>query len=332
MVHPLNINTASAAELVKVLGLSKSKSTQIVNKHMDVERHCFSSPNAFAKKCYMGVQVMKMRTVAQEWVDQGLVYFGPPGILEMPKPKAMPQPVFTPPRGGGASVNEVERSDNLIQGEGAVGYGNLLMPRETPMELRSAPLHPSLFWQQTLQMSASYDDPALTELKWTYSADQLHYIPPVPPRMPLLGQSARVQTSPEVLTADGGMEVQTRIIQTSPRLMAWDEDLVLQQEHQLATERIQLLEQQLVDKDVALAEHQSQAAVSSRQMREMLLQKDKELEMQAQASSKHEQEVEVKKKQSYDTVMEDWAKEYKKWWGEQHQQEERWKREREAWE
>ena len=293
MAHPLHINAASAAELVKVLGLSKSKSMKIVNKRMDVERHCFSSPNAFAKKCYMGVQVMKMRRVAQEWVDQGLVYFGPPGILATPKPKAMPQPVFTPPGDGGASVDEVERSDNLIQGEGAVGYGNLLMPRETLIKPRFAPLHPSSFWQQTLQMSTSYDDPALTELKQTYSADQLHYIPLVPPRMALSGQSVGVQTSPEVLTGDGGTEVQTQIIQTSPGLMAGDEDLVLQREHQLATEHIQLLEQQLVDKDVTLAEHQSQAAVSSHQMREMLLQKDKELEMQAQASSKHVQEVEV---------------------------------------
>ena len=38
--------------------------------------------------------------------------------------------------------------------------------------------------------------------------------------------------------------------------------------------------------------------------------------MQAQASSKHAQEVKVEKKQSYDTVIEDWAKERKKWWGE----------------
>ena len=97
--------------------------------------------------------------------------------------------------------------------------------------------------------------------------------------------------------------------------MAGDKDLVPQREHQLATEHIQLLEQ-LVDKDVALAEHQSQAAMSSCQMREMLLQKDKELEMQVQASSKRAQEVKVEKKQSYDTVMEDWAKECKKWWGE----------------
>ena len=134
--------------------------------------------------------------------------------------------------------------------------------------------------------------------------------------MALSGQYAGVQISPEVLTGEGGREVQTQIIQTSPRLMAGDEDLVLQHEHQLATEHIQLLEQQLADKDVVLAEHQSQAAASSRQMREMLLQKDKELEMQAQASSKCAQEVEVKKKQSYDTVMEDWAKERKKWWGE----------------
>ena len=281
---------------------------------MDVKRHCFSLPNAFAKKCYTGVQVMKMRRVAQEWVDQGLVYFWPPGIPAMPKPK--PQPVFTPPRDGGALVDEVERSDNLIQGGGAVGYGNLLMPRETPMELRSVPLHPSLFWQQTLQMSALYDNPALTELKQTYSADQLHYIPPVPPCMPLVGQSTGVQTSPEVLTGKGGMEVQTQIIQMSPGLMAGDKDLVLQWEHQLATEHIQLLEQQLVDKDVTLAEHKGQAAASSRQMREMLLQKDKELEMQAQASSKCEQEVKVEKKQSYDMVMEDWAQEHKKWWGE----------------
>ena len=167
MVHPLNINAASRTELVKVLGLSKSKSTQIINKRMDVKRHCFSSPNAFAKKCYMGVQVMKMQRVAQEWVDQGLVYFGPPGIQAMLKSKVMPQPVFTPPRDGGASVNEVKRSDNLIQRGGAVGYGNLLTPRETPREPRSAPLHPSLFWQQTPQMSVPYDDPALTELKWT---------------------------------------------------------------------------------------------------------------------------------------------------------------------
>ena len=314
MAHPLNINAVSAAELVKVLGLSKSKNMQIINKRMDVKQHCFSLPNAFTKKCYTGVQVMKMRRVAQEWVDQGWVYFRPPGILATPKPKAMPQPVFTPPRDGGALVNEVERSDNLIQGGGAVGYGNLLMPGETPIKPRSAPLHPSSFWQQTPQMSTSYDDPALTELKWTYSADQLHYIPPVPPRMPLSGQSRGVQTSPEVLTGEGGMEVQTQIIQTSPGLMAGDEDLVLQQEHQLATEHFQLLEQQLADKDVTLAEHQSQAAASSHQMREMLLQKDKELEMQVQASSKHAQEV--KKKQSYNMVMEDWAKERKKWWGE----------------
>ena len=58
-------------------------------------------------------------------MDQGLVYFGPPGIPATPKSKAMPQPVFTPPRDGGASVDEVKRSDNLIQGGGAVGYGNL---------------------------------------------------------------------------------------------------------------------------------------------------------------------------------------------------------------
>ena len=209
----------------------------------------------------------------------------------------MPQPVFTPPRDGGALVEEVESSDNLIQGGGAVGYGNLLMPGETLIELRSAPLHPSSFWQQTPQMAVLYDDPALTELKWTYSADQLHYIPLVPPHhMALSGQSAGVQTSPEVLTGEGGTIVQTQMIQMNPRLMAGGEDLVLQREHQLATERIQLLEQQLADKDIALAEHQSQAAMSSRQMREMLLQKDKELEMQAQASSKHVQEVEVEKK------------------------------------
>ena len=134
--------------------------------------------------------------------------------------------------------------------------------------------------------------------------------------MALSGQSTGVQTSPDVLTGEGGTEVQTQIIQISPGLMAGDKDLVLQQEHQLATECIQLLKQQLADKDVVLAEHQSQAAVSSHQMREMLLQKDKELEMQAQASSKHVQEVEVEKKQSYDMVMEDWAKECKKWWGE----------------
>ena len=77
-----------------------------------------------------------------------------------------------------------------------------------------------------------------------------------------------------------------------------------------------MLEQQLADKDVTLAEHQSQAATSSLQMREMLLQKDKELEMQVQASSKHVQEVKVEKKQNYDVVMENWAKEHKKWWGE----------------
>ena len=228
MAHPLNIKAASAAELVKVLGLSKSKSMQIVDKRMDVERHCFSSPNAFAKKCYTGVQVMKMWRVAQGWVDQGLVYFGPLGIPVMPKSKVMPQPVFTPPRDGGASVDEVERSDNLIQGGGAVGYGNLLTPGETPIKPRSAPLHPSSFWQQTPQMSVPYDDPALTELKWTYSADQLHYIPPVPPCMALSGQSTGVQTSPDVLTGEGGMEVQTQIIQMSPGLMAGDEDLVLQ--------------------------------------------------------------------------------------------------------
>ena len=208
---------------------------------------------------------MKMRRVAQEWVNQGLVYFGPPGILAMPKPKpkVMSQPVFTPPRDGGTLVDEVERSDNLIQGGGAVGYGNLLTARETPIELRSAPLHPSSFWQQTLQMSTLYDDPALTELKWTYSADQLHYIPLVTPCMSLSGQSVGVQTSPEVLTGEGHVEVQTRIIQTSPGLMVGNENLVLQQEYQLATECIQLLEQQLADKDVALAKHQSQAATSS---------------------------------------------------------------------
>ena len=96
-------------------------------------------------------------------MDQGLVYFGPPGILALtPKSKAMPQPVFTPPRDGGALVDEVERSDNLIQGGGAVGYRNLLMLGETLIELRSAPLHPSSFWQQTPQISTSYDDPALS--------------------------------------------------------------------------------------------------------------------------------------------------------------------------
>ena len=100
MAHPLNINAASAADLVKVLGLSKSKSMQIINKCMDVKRHCFSLPSTFAKKYYTGVQVMKMRKVAQEWVDQELVYFRPPGIPATSKPKVMPQPVFTLPRDG----------------------------------------------------------------------------------------------------------------------------------------------------------------------------------------------------------------------------------------
>ena len=57
------------------------------------------------------------------------------------------------------------------------------------------PLHPSLYWQQTPQMSGRHEDLAVTELKWTYSVDQLHYVPSVPPHMPLLGQSMGVQTS-----------------------------------------------------------------------------------------------------------------------------------------
>ena len=331
MAQQLNINAALAAEMAEVLGLTISKCTQIVKGRMNTKMKSFASPNSLAGNCCYGLEISRMKRRMLKWVEEGLIYFGPPGFLAMPK--AMPQPIFVSPRSRETPVDKVERGGCLTQGEGAVGYSHLLTPGATPMQPGSGPLHLSSSPPQT---AVPHEVQDLTELKRTYSVDRLNYIPPVPPRTLFKGQSAGVQTSPEVLTGEGvgagAIEVETQYIQTSPGLMAGDKDPTLQQEHQSAIEHIRLLEQQLADKEAAFTEQEKQAAASTHQLRETLLKKDEELDMQAQTIRRREQEVEAEHKQSHDEMTKEWEKERKLWWEERHQQEEGWKREWETWE
>ena len=334
IVQPLNINAASAAEIAKVLGLSISKCMQIVKGRMKTLVNSFTSPNSLVGKCCPGSEIGRMKWRMLKWVEEGLIYFGPPGFGAMPK--VMPQPVFDSPKGRETPVDKVERGGHLTQGEGAVGYSHLLTPGAMPMQPGSRPLRLSSSPPQTPQTTVPPEVQDLTELKWTYSVDQLNHVPPVPPRTLFKGQSARVQTSPEVLTGEGveagAIEVEIQSIQTSPGLIAGRKDSILKQEHQSAIERIWLLEQQLADKDAAFTEQENQAAAFTCQLRETLLKKDEELDMQAQTIHKREQEFEAEHKQSYDKMNKEWEKERKLWWEERHQQEEGWKHKWETWE
>ena len=161
--------------------------------------------------------------------------------------------------------------------------------------------------------------------------------PPVPPRVPLLGQSAGVQTSPEILTWEGmgagaGVIVETHDVQTSPGLQAGDSAQVSQEEYQTVIARVRMLEQQLADKDAALLQHKTQAATSSRQFKEMLQCQEDEMQIRAHALQKREQEWEQETREANEQRHKEWEQERKHWWGERHQQEEGWRKEKETWE
>ena len=161
--------------------------------------------------------------------------------------------------------------------------------------------------------------------------------PPVSPRAPLLGQSAGVQTSPEISTWEGmgagaGVIVKTQDVQTSPRLQAGDNTQVSQEEYQTVIMRVRMLEQKLADKDATLLQHEMQAAMSSHQFREMLQCQGDEMQIRAHALQKWEQEWEQETREANEQWHKEWEQEWKQWWGERHQQEESWKKEKEAWE
>ena len=160
---------------------------------------------------------------------------------------------------------------------------------------------------------------------------------PVPPRVPLLGQSAGVQTSPEISTWEGmgagaGVIVETQDVQTSSRLQAGDSAEVSQEEYQTVIACVQMLEQQLADKDAALLQHETQAAASSHQFKEMLQRQEDEMQICAHALQKWEQEWEQETREPNKQQYKEWEQEQKQWWGERHQQEEGWRKEKEAWE
>ena len=254
MSQAININAASAAELAEVLGMSMSKAVQIVQKRLHAHGHYFSSPNSFARKCSMGVDHYKMQKKSRKVGEPGVGILWASRGSGNAKVEGDATAQYLLRLGMGELRSMKSRGViNLIQGQGAVGYGNLLTPGETPMQPKSALVHRASYSHQTPQSLIPHGDPALTELKRTHSVDRLNYVPPVPPRALLSGTSAEVQTSPEVFTGEGVIGVETQGIQTSPGLMAGDEDPEVQRERQLATERIRVLEQQLADKECCVS-------------------------------------------------------------------------------
>ena len=350
--NPLNINAASANELFKHLAeMSKSKSLQVVKKRKEATRQCFTQ-ETFVTLCYSEKEQKRQTQLVNKWVKKGLIYFGPPGFTAGKCSRgAMPDqdsPHSTSPDDVNTAIpGDVE--DNVFLGGGAVCYDWLtpgatpIPPRFTPPRyLPFPPLSP--IPQTPMQPEDMPPYHRSSGLRRAYSVDRLNYQqrlnpsqfgPPVPPRVPLLGQSAGVQTSPEISTWEGmgaGVIVETHDVQTSPGLQAGDSAQVSQEEYQTVITCVRMLEQQLADKDAALLQHKTQAAASSRQFKETLQRQENEMQIRAHALQKREQEWEQETREANEQRHKEWEQERKNWWGERHQQEEGWRKEKEAWE
>ena len=351
--NPLNINAASADKLFKHLAeMSKSKSAQVVKKcKEEVPRQCFTQ-ETFVTLCYSEKEQKRQTQLVNKWVKKGLIYFGPPGFTAGKRGRgAMPDqdsPHSTSPDDVNTAIpGDVE--DDVFIGGGAVGY-DLLTPGAMPIPPRSTPPHYLPFppLSPILQTLTQPEDMSpyhrSSGLRRAYSVDQLNYQqwlnssqfgPPVPPRVPLLGQSAGVQTSPEISTWEGmgagaGVIVETQDVQTSPGLQAGDSAQVSQEEYQMVIARVRMLEQQLANKDAALLQHEMQAAASSHQFKETLQCQEDEMQIRAHALQKREQEWEQETREANEQWHKEWEQERKQWWGERHQQEEGWRKEKEA--
>ena len=351
--NPLNINAASPNELFRHLAeMSKSKSAQVVKKHKEeAPRQCFMQ-ETFVTLYYTERERKKQTQLVNKWVKNGLIYFGPPGFTVGKCGRgAMPDqdsPHSTSPDAINTAIpGDVE--DDVFLGRGAVGY-DLLTPGATPILHRAVPPRylpfPSLspILQTPMQPEDMPPYHRSSGLQRTYSVDRLNYQqrlnpsqfgPPVPPRVPVLGQSAGVQTSPEISTweqmgAGAGVIVETQDVQTSPRLQAGDSAQVSQEEYQTVIACVRMLEQQLADKDAALLQHETQAAASSRQFMETLQRQEDEMQTHAHALQKREQEWEQEVREANEQWNKEWEQERKQWWRERHQQEEGWKKEKEA--
>ena len=283
--------------------------------------------------------------LVNKWVKKGLIYFGPPGFTVGNCGRGVMLDQDSPHSTSPDDVNTVipgDVQDDVFLRGGAVGY-DLLMSGAMPIPPGSTPLHylPLLPLSPIPQTPTQPDEDMSpyhrsSGLRRAYSVDQLNYQQwlnpsqfglPVPPRVPLLGQSAGVQTSPEILTWEGmgagaGVIVETQDVQTSPRLQAGDSTQVSQEEYQMVIVLVRMLGQQLADKDAALLQHKMQAAASSCQFREMLQCQEDEMQISAHALQKREQEWEQEMREANEQKHKKWEQEEKQWWGERHQQEE----------
>ena len=209
-MNPLNINAASADELFKHLAeMSKSKSAQIVKKRKEeVPRQCFMQ-ETFVTLCYSEKEQKRQMQLVNKWVKKGLIYFGPPGFTVGKHGRGAMPDQDSPHSTSRDDVNTAipgDVEDDVFLGRGAVNY-DLLTPGETPIPPRSVPpcylpfLPLSPIPQTPTQPEDMSPSHRSSGLRRAYSVDRLNYQPwlnpsqfgsPVPPRVPLLGQSAGV--------------------------------------------------------------------------------------------------------------------------------------------
>ena len=214
--NPLNVNAASADELFKHLAeMSKSKSAQVVTKHKEeAPWQCFMQ-ETFVTLCYSEKEQKKQTQLVNKWVKKGLIYFGPAGFTGGKHGRGVMPDQVSPHSTSPDDVNtaipwDVEK--DVFLGGGAIGY-DLLTPGAMPIPPRSAaprylpflPLSP--IPQTPTQPEDMSPYHRSSGLRRAYSVDPLNYQqwlnpsqfgPRFPPRVPLLGQSAGMQTSPEI--------------------------------------------------------------------------------------------------------------------------------------